>query len=147
MTTANSFAANLAKLRAIKQHAEDINKVIEIENRAIEKALHNPSKVMIGISNMFYPNLEETNEPIVPFPLTDFIRLYYAAAKKDVYIEYMKGAKLLYNWLAPLTPPDIPAPELANCEAVADKCGSYEMDMLAQIIHTTPGTILWILMN
>lgn len=119
MATANSLAVAIERLRA--------------------------AKLVEAVKNIKPPI--ETNEPIVPFPLADFVRLYYAAAKKDVYIEYMNGAKLLYNWLSPLSPPDIPAHELANCEIVASKCGSYEMELLAKIIHTTPGTILWILMN
>lgn len=42
-----------------------------------------------------------------PFPLDKFL-LLYTKGHKECFVEYMQGAKALYEWLAPLEFPDYP---------------------------------------
>ena len=140
MATVSNLQIALARLKL----KADMDKVIEMENQAIINAKNNPVKTMQGINNFYVTPPEET---IKPFPLYEFIWLYHAAKKLDVYTDNMAGAKVLANWLAPFSSPEIDPVELAKCRIACMYHTTYEMNELAKILDIEPEIILWCLMN
>ena len=171
MATVSNLQIALARLKL----KADMDKVIEMENQAIINAKNNPVKTMQGINNFYVTPPEETTvndlettldavrsirlsyaiedsakNPAVAiklFPLYEFIWLYHTAKKSDVYTDNMAGAKVLANWLAPFSSPEIDPVELAKCRIACMYHTTYEMNELAKILDIEPEIILWCLMN
>lgn len=70
-----------------------------------------------------------------PFPLRALLTIYLNASKKDLYIDYFAGFKLLVRWLGPI---EIPTLVVPSYPAV---CISYEVDRIATILGVHPNLI------
>lgn len=68
-----------------------------------------------------------------PFPLAALLTIY-CKAQYECYIDYMRGAVVLIQALAPIELPEVP--DSFTCPALL---GGYELNQLASIISTISG--------
>ena len=76
-----------------------------------------------------------------PTPLRTLLTLYMRAKQADVYCNYFKGFKLLYEWLAPISIPDIPEQKLPPL------CGSYELQEMAIILGISQAKLYAVILS
>jgi hypothetical protein len=76
-----------------------------------------------------------------PTELRTLLTLYVRAKPADVYCNYFKGFKLLYEWLAPISIPDLPEQKLPPL------CGSYELQEIARIVGISQARLYAVILS
>jgi hypothetical protein len=74
-------------------------------------------------------NMSTSSEAVNPTRLEDFIRIYNKS--RECYTDYMKGAKLLYEYLSPI---EIPNTLIFTNSDTPALLHAYELGRLAEIV-------------